>query len=307
MKIQRIALTTDFTTCAREAYGPTADLATRFGARIELVHWMDHPFPYMPFGLEQRWVREHREAARARLEAEAQDPLFKDVSVGPHLMDGYGSQGLERFLNDTHVDLVAQASHGYTGLKRVVRGSFTERLLRRAATPVLTFKADEGTPFAGTFLPTKILFPHDFSACSAHAAEAVRFFAKAYGARVVVLNAWQHLPTYYDFHGLAGDVMSTQLATLYQEMPARLGQDLTEFAARELAGIGHETRVMLGDPAELIVAQATSWGADLICMATHGGTGFQHLMFGSVAERVARTAPCPTLTVRPRDEALRAP
>jgi nucleotide-binding universal stress UspA family protein len=50
--------------------------------------------------------------------------------------------------------------------------------------------------------------------------------------------------------------------------------------------------------AKLIVDDATKWKADLIVMGTHGRSGFDHMVFGSVAEGVMRTAPVPVLLVR---------
>lgn len=54
-----------------------------------------------------------------------------------------------------------------------------------------------------------------------------------------------------------------------------------------------------GDPAETIVNLAAEESANLIVIATHGYSGFHRFVFGSVTERVVRTAPCPVLTVRP--------
>jgi nucleotide-binding universal stress UspA family protein len=51
-------------------------------------------------------------------------------------------------------------------------------------------------------------------------------------------------------------------------------------------------------PAKLIVDDATKWKADLIVMGTHGRSGFDHLVFGSVAEGVMRTASAPVLLIR---------
>jgi nucleotide-binding universal stress UspA family protein len=53
-----------------------------------------------------------------------------------------------------------------------------------------------------------------------------------------------------------------------------------------------------GYPAETIVRVAEERKADLIVMGTHGRTGLQHVLLGSVAEKVVRLAPCPVLTVR---------
>ena len=58
------------------------------------------------------------------------------------------------------------------------------------------------------------------------------------------------------------------------------------------------TSVSAGYPATVIAARAGTIGADLIVMGTHGRSGVSHLLMGSVAERVMRTAPCPVLTVR---------
>jgi nucleotide-binding universal stress UspA family protein len=55
-----------------------------------------------------------------------------------------------------------------------------------------------------------------------------------------------------------------------------------------------------------IAAAAKQVKADLIIMATHGRTGVTHLLMGSVAERVVRSAPCPVLIVRPRSAGRRS-
>ena len=59
----------------------------------------------------------------------------------------------------------------------------------------------------------------------------------------------------------------------------------------------------MGSPARRIVEQAGETRADLIVMGTHGRTGLGHLLLGSVAERVVRTAKCPVLTTRETEAA----
>lgn len=303
MRIHRIALATDFSACAREAYGPTADLAARMGARIELVHWVEYPSQYSPVGISELWTESYRDAARGRLVRESMDPLFKNVTVGHHLLVGFGPDSLQLFVDTVEVDLIAQGSHGYTGFRHVLLGSFAGRMVRTSTVPVLTFNVGAGHGGKGTFFPRKILVPHDFSPCAASALDAVRTFAQAYGATVVVINSWQPVPGYTDFLALGSETLRSQLAALYRDMPERLEVDLAEFATRELAGLDHEEHVVQGEPAEAITSLAVTRGADLICMATHGWTGFQRHLFGSVTDKVVRTAPCPTLTIRPRDPA----
>jgi universal stress protein A len=73
--------------------------------------------------------------------------------------------------------------------------------------------------------------------------------------------------------------------------------------ARAGSGEAVEARLIVRDgiPADAIPSTAAEVGADVIVMATHGRTGAQHLLLGSIAERVVRTAACPVLTVRPGD------
>jgi nucleotide-binding universal stress UspA family protein len=59
-----------------------------------------------------------------------------------------------------------------------------------------------------------------------------------------------------------------------------------------------DVEVTVGRPADAIVRLAGELEADLIVMATHGRTGLEHVVLGSVAERVVRLAPCPVLTVK---------
>ena len=63
------------------------------------------------------------------------------------------------------------------------------------------------------------------------------------------------------------------------------------------AGVAVDAEVDVGPIAETIAERAAALGADLIAIGTRGLSGFKHLLLGSVAERVLRTAPCPVLTV----------
>ena len=88
-----------------------------------------------------------------------------------------------------------------------------------------------------------------------------------------------------------------------REMRAKLLDEakrrLEAMAARcTAAGVLATTDVVVGRPTRVIVDVATAQGIDLIVMGTHGRSGFAHLVLGSVAERIVRTAPCAVLTVR---------
>jgi nucleotide-binding universal stress UspA family protein len=69
-------------------------------------------------------------------------------------------------------------------------------------------------------------------------------------------------------------------------------------AALAATGVTAAAAVVSGLPAPAIVDHARAGGFDLLVMGTHGRTGLSHLVVGSVAERVLRSAPCPVLTVK---------
>jgi len=80
-------------------------------------------------------------------------------------------------------------------------------------------------------------------------------------------------------------------------------EKLQEIARERLGGVRCEI-LMRGsdDPAKTILETERKLGADLVVMATHGRTGFFHLVLGSVAEKVVRESSCPVLTIRRREE-----
>jgi nucleotide-binding universal stress UspA family protein len=85
--------------------------------------------------------------------------------------------------------------------------------------------------------------------------------------------------------------------------------DMVDAARRARTGAGADApripatiHVRLGDPVDQIVSVATEIAAHLVIVGTHGRRGVRRLLLGSVAERVARMAPCPVIVVRPRDE-----
>ncbi len=142
----------------------------------------------------------------------------------------------------------------------------------------------------------RILAPTDFSDFSRQTLKSALELAESFNAKLVLLHVTEPPP--YPIEGL---VPSTPGANLLD--------DLERQASHELAGVLPEARgstvevarrVVVGIPYRKIVEVAEEEKVDLIIMATHGRTGLSHLVMGSVAERVVRTAPCPVLTIRPQ-------
>jgi nucleotide-binding universal stress UspA family protein len=142
----------------------------------------------------------------------------------------------------------------------------------------------------------RILVPIDFSADADVAMQYAIDLARSFGASVDVLHVVEN--------PLAAGMWSAEAYRVeIAGLQINLVRDARERLRKEIAragalpnGLEHDVRV--GHPATTIVDYAREKAVDLIVMGTKGRTGVAHVLAGSVAERVVRTAPCPVLTVR---------
>jgi nucleotide-binding universal stress UspA family protein len=146
----------------------------------------------------------------------------------------------------------------------------------------------------------RILWPTDFSQLSRRALPVVNEMASRFSAAVDVLHVLSTPPTLVSMTG-QGAVAATEYLTALDQK-AKLS--VKDIVAREISDeVTASATTRRGSPAHEIVRFAEEDDVDLIIIATHGETGFSRLVFGSVAEKVVRLAPCPVLTVpAPPDE-----
>jgi len=139
----------------------------------------------------------------------------------------------------------------------------------------------------------RLLVPHDFSEHSDRALETALGLAKALGAHIVLVHAFQRPQAIFEPYGILP--IEPALAEIPEAARQRLQVELDKVLA---AGVEGEARVREGRAVDEILAEIEASGADLVVMGTHGLTGFSHAMLGSVAERTVRQAPCAVLTVK---------
>lgn len=174
--------------------------------------------------------------------------------------------------------------------------------------------SETGAPAAPGALFPSILVPVDFSP---HAAEALRYatdLAARYASSIVVLHVIPRETSTYAVSQRLGhphlpfmDFLSPQEAP---EVPQQAAEEvivnlreqaytaLQKFLPPPIAAHPVELRVLVGQPGERILETAAHEKVALIVLGTHGRTGLQRVLMGSVAERVVRLAPCPVLTVK---------
>lgn len=144
----------------------------------------------------------------------------------------------------------------------------------------------------------KVLIGVDDSTHSKAALEFVKTMRWPADTRFVVLAAAQPQVVSYTLVDAGG---VSWLKAAEQEM-VQQAEELTARVERELrdAGLATEARVVRSDPREALVDTARDLGADLVVVGSHGRTGLDKLVMGSVASHVVTHAPCSVLVVRPR-------
>jgi universal stress protein A len=133
-----------------------------------------------------------------------------------------------------------------------------------------------------------VLIPLDFSESSHQVLEYAINLAHQLQARVTLLHVIYIPP-----------VVEVDLSTHMQEIDAAAQRSIAaSFQRVQQAGLAGQTIVVPGVPWQEIVQRAKDLQVDLIIMGTHGRTGLQHMLLGSVAEKVVRLAPCSVLVTR---------
>ncbi len=188
-------------------------------------------------------------------------------------------------------DLIVMGRRGKTGLKKLLIGSVTKRVIGQAPCSVLV------VPREAKLLCRNIFCATDGSVYGdAAAAEAV-MIAKRCGAELTFISV-VHAETASAF-----DIVHSQMRhDLIAENELRAAESglksAREFAHKE--NVGYESMILAGRPYDVIISSAREKGADLIVMGSHGRTGLDKLLMGSVAERVVGSSECAVLVVKAR-------
>lgn len=137
----------------------------------------------------------------------------------------------------------------------------------------------------------KILVGSDFSSYSERALDYALNFAEKFGAEILLIHVIESFNySVTDSMTVVGHekALSVTAAALLENQMKRLNN----------LAINLESHLTHGSPYQEIIKKAEEDEVDLIVLGTHGRSGMEHLLLGSVAERVVRTASCPVLTVR---------
>lgn len=284
--VRRILCATDFSACSDVALDWATHFARSEKAELHVVHAWQLPELVSPAGgiipipEVSAEIQKEIDAALAKA-CEGRGVASQVIRKG---MPDAEVAGLAR---DLGADLVVVGTHGRAGLQHVLLGSVAERVVRLSPVPVVTVPETWGSKARAATLVRRVLCPTDLTAASEAAVAEVMALAERLGAAVDLAHVLD-LPPYALRHD---EVLS--------EIERGVRRDLLELADRHRTrSIDIKTHIRTGIAADMIVALATEIDADLVALPTHARRGVARFFLGSVAERVARTAGRPVLTLR---------
>ncbi len=126
-------------------------------------------------------------------------------------------------------------------------------------------------------------------------ADYASMLAKLSGASIVAVYAAPTMTQYTGFH-----VPPNTIDDFVGEIVTGANKAMADFVEANFAGVEVRSEVVVGYAAEEILALAEREEADLIVMGTHGRSGFDRILFGSVAEKVVKNSNVPVMTIRPQ-------
>lgn len=294
MKIERILLTTDFSDHAQQAYACAADLASKCGARLHLVHFAGSlPFAgaIARFGDTTASGPLYASLENALAEEANEHPAFDGIDIRPHLQRHRWTRTRQRELEqELGIDLIILSPQGRTGLAKMLLGSFADRIVRHSSVPVLLFRPIGEQRILN---PRTVLVPHDFYDASPTTLPAMRWLDSQFGSAFRFLYVYD--PSWAAGRSIRG--MEEQFERAVKNMQClSVEERFTQAKDEYLQGLDVTLETAQGHPPEQVVQRARDRSSDLVLLATRGG-------LGSVSRKVITNAKCSVLAV-PVDEGL---
>lgn len=190
------------------------------------------------------------------------------------------------------VDLIAMGTHGRSGLQRVLLGSVAEKVLRASSVPVLMVPPAADTADIGVERYENVLLPTDGSEGAEIATDWGITLASIHDAAV-------HAVYSIDANRFGGDVDRIDIYGALERVGREAIESIREATrSADLSGTG---TLGSGPATRVILSHADEHDVDLIVMGTHGRSGVERYLIGSVTEGVVRNASVPVCCVPMRE------
>lgn len=286
-QLERILCPIDFSEFSVKAYDYAQSLAWHYKAKLLVQHVLySHPAFYTDAAYKEICQKLRTDALRKLREFTKRRTRTK-VQPQCVVQDGIASDQILSFAEAQAVNLIVMGTHGLRGIDRLMLGSVTERVLRKARCPVLAvrkpvhdFVSPRGN--ADPINLKNIVLCMDFSDHAHHALSYALSMAKEYKAELTLLHVLEDMPGSPDLQRVTADVVKQ----LEESIPPD---------AR--GGCWVNSLVRIGKPYQQIIQLALEARTDLVIMGVRGRGALDIALFGSTIYRVIQLSSCPVLAV----------
>jgi nucleotide-binding universal stress UspA family protein len=285
MQLKLILCPIDFSEFSAAAYCYALSVADHYQAKLICLHIVElWKIPFADYGAYQGDFAKLCQALHEGGEQQLREFVKKDSTPAIHpqlvVQQANSSDSVLSFAEANGVELIVMGTHGRRGLDRLVLGSTTDRIMRRAPCPVLVVSDPSHDAMCTgpdeRHRLDRILHCTDFSPDSGCALEYAISVAAEYGAELTMLHVAEDAP---DPAG-AETVIATRTEQLEKMLPES-----------KRLGLKVKTAVRFGKPYEEINRHASEAQIHLITMAARGGDALDRAVFGSTTYRVIQLAP----------------
>lgn len=288
--IDSILLPTDGSEDALAGAKRGIDVAVATGADVHVLSVVEtSTFDGLTSTTDGDELRTAMEAeAETAVEAVASMARERDLEVTTATERGNPFRVIGDYADEAGVDAIAMGTKGRSGVGRVVLGSVTENVLRTASVPVLAVPPAASDHELTVEAVENVLLPTDGSEAATAAVDWGIAIADAFDAMVHALHSVDtgRVPTVVEPSEVLTDL-------------ERVGEDALETVREraKAAGVSVTGTVANGPPARVIDDYVADGGADLVVIGTHGRSGLERQLLGSVTENVVRAVDVPVWCV----------
>lgn len=298
VQIKNIICSTDFSDYSNHAVLYGIALAKEFGAKLYMCHVIELP-PAPTYGEhipvssnQQIGIRDYAHEQLRKLIGK------QPVEWEPLVTMGRTANEIARLAKEKGMDLAISATHGRSGLKRLILGSVTERLMRTLPCPLLAVRSPEEGFVASAWQEIrfqKILVGCDFSPDSNLAFQYGLSLAQEFQSQLHLAHVIK--PPVYEVSLKPKMEPGEEFRqSLYDQLNDKLTNMVPEEARNWCAS---KITLLAGQPYEELTKYAVVHNIDLIVLGVRGHGLVETLLIGSTTDRVVRQAQCPVLSVSP--------
>jgi nucleotide-binding universal stress UspA family protein len=298
IQLKNILCTTDFSDFSNYAVPYAIRLAKEYNARLYVCHVVD----ITPIaGYDEavvNWVDQQKAVSEYAQEQLNQLVGKQPLDVEQVVVVGHPVNEITRLAEDKQIDLAVAATHGRSGLKRVILGSVTERLIQTLPCPLMSIRSPEkglDVPSDQELRMNKILVGCDFSADSLLAFQYALSLAQEFESELHLVHVIEP-PVYKQLFKKDIKPSEDLRDSIREPLDDMLNKMIPEDARHWCR---HKTALLAGQPHEELTQYALVNDMDLIVLGIRGHRLVETLLVGSTTDRVIRQSECPVLSVRP--------